>query len=207
MISSVSKTQPLRALMLSCVLAFMTFAGASSLGTADVPELPTADGSGDTPDMTIKLVPNALVPSRGKASESMQLSSVRGKVVMLDMFWSQCPHCEEHAPHVAELYTKYKDSGFTVLGLATDTPDKINDVKAFMRRTKINYPVGFITTEVIAYYADSHNRGVPQMVIFGRDGKMVKRMIGWTEKVSKELTEAIESQVAKAPASKAGGRK
>lgn len=187
-----------RALLVSCVL--MLAGGASSLGASDIPELPFADGSGDTPDMTIKLVPNA--PVKGKAGETMKLSSMRGKVVMLDMFWSQCPHCEEHAPHVVELYTKYQNSGFTVLGLATDTPDKIEDVKAFMRKAKINYPVGFITTEVIAYYADSHNRGVPQMVVFGRDGKMVKRMIGWTEKVSKELDEVIESQVAKASTAK-----
>ncbi|QQS45784.1 MAG: TlpA family protein disulfide reductase [Acidobacteriota bacterium] len=191
MIRLVSKT--LRALLLCCALALTA---APSLGASDVPELPTADGSGDTPDMTIRLVPNELVP--GKAADSMRLSSVRGKVVMIDMFWSKCPHCEEHAPHVVELYTKYKNSGFAVLGLATDKPDKIEDVKAFMRKAKINYPVGFITTEVIAYYADSHNHGVPQMVLFGRDGKMVKRMIGWTDKVSKELTEVIDSQMAKA---------
>jgi len=205
MMADISKFPVVRMLLLSCVLTLMVAAGAPVLGTADIPELPTADGSGDTPDMTIKLVSN--VPVKGKAGESMQLSSLRGKVVMLDMFWSQCPHCEEHAPHVVELYNKYHNSGFAVLGLATDMPDKVEDVRAFMRKAKISYPVGFITTEVIAYYADSHNRGVPQMVIFGRDGKMVKRMIGWTDKVSKELNEVIESQIAaKAPAAKASGR-
>ena len=70
----------------------------------------------------------------------------------------------------------------------------------------------FITTEVVAYYADPGNHQVPQMVLFGADGKMVKRWIGWSPTVDKEMRAAIEGELGKAlapekalaPASKSG---
>src|SRR5262245_26698874 len=169
-----------RALGITCLMAAISVAATPRLGGSDVPELPTGDGSGDTPDMFIKLV-NTGGPAA--KSDNLRLSSLRGRVVLLDMFWSQCPHCEEHAPHVVEMYNQYRQRGFTVLGLATDKPERLDDVKAFMQKLKINYPVGFLTTEIVAYYADSKNHGVPQMILFGPDGKMVKRLIGWTSQV------------------------
>ena len=168
---------------------------APRMGAADTPELPLADGSGDTPEMTIKMVP-ALSPIV-KQDKALKLSSLRGKVVLLDMFWSQCSHCEEHAPHVAEWYAKYKSRGLQVVGLATDKEEDLAKVRAFMTKAKTNYPIGFVNNMVIAYYADSHDHGVPQMVLFGTDGKMVKRTIGWGEKTGKEMIQAIEEQLAK----------
>lgn len=195
---------PFHATLLSFVFVMMVVAGAPRLGIMDVPELPIADGSGDTPEMLVDLV-----SATGGKQEKLKLSSLRGKVVMIDMFWSQCPHCEEHAPHIVEIYNQYRQKGFTVLGLATDPKDdKQSDgrVKGFMTKAKINYPVGYLTTEIVAYYADSRNHGVPQMVLFGTDGKMVLREIGWNENVSKKVKETIEAELAKMPTVKPGSK-
>jgi len=195
------------AALLSVAFVLMVTAGVARLGTQDVPELPAADGSGDTPEMMIDLV--STVPGGVPGSSQMKLSSLRGKVVMLDMFWSQCPHCEEHAPHIAELYNTYRQRGFTVLGLATDPKgdkDSLGRVKAFMVKAKISYPVGYVTNEIIAYYADSKNHGVPQMVLFGPDGKMVLREIGWNENVSQKVKQEIEAQLAKMATVKPGSK-
>ncbi|MEP7341414.1 MAG: TlpA disulfide reductase family protein [Acidobacteriota bacterium] len=196
------------AALLSVAFVLMVTAGATRLGAQDVPELPAADGSGDTPEMTIDLV--STVPGGVPGGNSqMKLSSLRGKVVMLDMFWSQCPHCEEHAPHIAQLYNTYRQRGFTVLGLATDPKDDKDSpgrVKAFMTKAKITYPVGYVTNEIIAYYADSKNHGVPQMVLFGPNGKMVLREIGWNENLSQKVKQEIEAQLAKMATVKPGSK-
>ena len=175
---------------------------AVALGRDDVPELPSPDGSGDTPEMVISMIYNAPATGPGK----IKLSSLKGKVVMIDMFWSQCPHCKDHAPHMTEIYNQFKDRGFTVIGLATDRPEKVNDVRAFMKETRVTYPVGFITNEVIAYFADSHNRSVPQMILFGPDGKMVKRWIGWTEEIGKEVRGKVQEQLVRLPVVKPGSK-
>lgn len=194
----------LKAGLLSVVFVLMVVAGAPKLGAQDIPELPMADGSGDTPDMTIDLLPAGAV-----GQTQMKLSSLRGKVVMLDMFWSQCPHCEEHAPHIVEIYNQYRQHGFTVLGLATDPKEdkaSLGRVKAFMAKAKITYPVGYVTNEIVAYYSHPKDHGVPQMVLFGADGKMVLREIGWNETIGKKVKDAIEAQLSKAPTVKPGSK-
>jgi len=194
----------IRAFAASCVL-MLSVAATPLLGVEDVPELPMPDGSGDTPEMVIDLLPN----SAGKEQKQLKLSSLRGKVVLIDVFLSTCHHCEEHAPHIVELYNQYRDRGLTVLGLATDSKDdkdKVASVKAFVSLAKINYQVGFLTPEVIAYYMDSHDHGVPQMVLFGPDGKMAIRRVGWNEKSSKDMRAAIEAQLAKMPTVKPGSK-
>lgn len=193
-VKSVSQTA-----ILSFILTALAVASTPRLGAFDIPELPMPDGSGDTPEMLVDMVPTTGAARPAK----LKLSSLRGKVVLMDMFWSKCPHCQEHAPHIVALYNKYRDRGFTVLGLAKDSKDAADEVKSvkdYMAAAKINYPTGFITTELVAYYADSRNHGVPQMVLFGADGKMVLREISWSEAIENKLKAAIEEQLAKAPA-------
>ncbi len=188
-----------QAVILTFTLAMLAVASAPRLGMLDIPELPMPDGSGDTPEMLVDMVPATAAARPAK----LKLSSLRGKVVLMDMFWSKCPHCQEHAPHIVALYNQYRDRGFTVLGLAKDSKDEADEVKSvkdYMATAKINYPTGFITTELVAYYADSRNHGVPQMVLFGADGKMVLREISWSDAIEKKLKAAIEEQLAKAPA-------
>jgi glutathione peroxidase-family protein len=192
----------IRAFAVSCVL-LLSVAATPRMGVEDVPELPMPDGSGDTPEMIMDLLPS------GDQQKQLKLSSLRGKVVLIDVFLSTCPHCEEHAPHIVEFYNQYRERGFTVLGLATDNKenrDSVESVKAFVSLAKIEYSVGFITPEVIAYYVDSHDHSVPQMILFGPDGKMAKRLIGWNEKNSKEMRAAIEAQLAKMPTVKPGSK-
>ena len=183
----------LTVLMTLCFALLVT--AAPRLGTEDIPELPMADGTGDTPEMILNLAP-AISPAI-KQDKTLKLSSLRGKVTLLDMFLSTCSHCEEHAPLVTEWFNKYKTRGLQVVGMARDDERTAASVRTYMTKAKTNYPVGFYSNMVIAYYADSHDHSVPQMVLFGTDGKMVKRTIGWSEEVGKEMVKAIEEQLAK----------
>ncbi|MEP7270549.1 MAG: TlpA disulfide reductase family protein [Acidobacteriota bacterium] len=193
----------IRAFVMTSCLALMVFAG-PKLGIEDTPELPAPDGSNDTPEMIISMINNG--PAAASQPSKIKLSSMRGRVVLLDMFYSQCPHCRDHAPHMVEFYNEFKPRGFSVLGLATDRPEKVADVRSFMRDLKVNYPVGFVTTDVIAYFVDSHNHGVPQMILFGADGKMLKRWIGWSDVIAKELRTLVQDNLGKAPAVKPGSK-
>jgi len=190
------KTGRGQALAVALGVVIILVAAMPGFGRDDVPELPSPDGSGDTPEIIVPMIDKT----------TTKLSSLRGRVVLLDFFWSQCAHCRDHAPHIVELNNELSKRGLVILGLATDPQEKSADVKAFMRELKINYPVGFITNELVAYYTDSHKHGVPQMVLFGPDGKMAKRLIGWDEKNGKDLREAILSQLQRLPTVKPGSK-
>lgn len=193
-----------KTLLMSLCFALTVTALAQPTGQS-VPELPMADGSGDVPEISVDLY---TVPGV-EAGSKLKLSSLRGKVVLLDMFLSSCPHCQDHAPHIVALYDKYKQRGFTVVSMATDDksrPDAVKNVGKYIAKAKINYPVGQISYEIIAYYGDPKNAGVPQMVLFGADGKMALRETGWDDALAKRLTQAVEEQVAKLPTVKPGSK-
>lgn len=52
--------------------------------------------------------------------ENIALSSLRGKVVLVDFWASWCGPCRRENPNVVRLYKKYKDQGFTVYSVSLD---------------------------------------------------------------------------------------
>lgn len=50
----------------------------------------------------------------------VKLSSFRGKYVLIDFWASWCGPCRVENPNVVEAFNKYKDKGFTVLGVSLD---------------------------------------------------------------------------------------
>lgn len=49
-----------------------------------------------------------------------QLASLKGKYVLVDFWGSWCGPCRASHPHLKEIYAKYKDKGFEILGIASE---------------------------------------------------------------------------------------
>lgn len=50
----------------------------------------------------------------------IQLSSLRGKVVLIDFWASWCGPCRQENPNVVKMYQQYHDKGFEILGVSLD---------------------------------------------------------------------------------------
>jgi thiol-disulfide isomerase/thioredoxin len=95
----------------------------------------------------------------------------KGKYVLVDFWASWCGPCRAEIPNLIKVYNQYKGDKFEVLGVATW--DKPEDTKKAIEQMKIPYP-----QIMNAQYAGSNAygiSGIPQIILFGPDGKIVKR--------------------------------
>jgi thiol-disulfide isomerase/thioredoxin len=66
---------------------------------------------------------NAVAPEialKNPSGKTIKLSSLRGKVVLIDFWASWCGPCRAENPNVVKLYNAYKDKGFTVYSVSLD---------------------------------------------------------------------------------------
>lgn len=67
----------------------------------------------------------------------INLSSFKGKVVLIDFWASWCGPCRRSNPGIVNLYNKYKAKGFEVFGVSIDS--KKRDWVHAIANDKINY--------------------------------------------------------------------
>jgi peroxiredoxin len=51
----------------------------------------------------------------------VQLTSLKGKVVLIDFWASWCGPCRYNNPKLVKIYQKYHEAGFEILGVSLDT--------------------------------------------------------------------------------------
>ena len=96
----------------------------------------------------------------------------RGTVLVVNVFASWCPPCEEETPDFIRLYESSGGS-FKLVGLSID--DSLADLNAFIDKHGISYPVYRIKKDVQRMLRASR---VPTTIIYRPDGTMYKAVLG-----------------------------
>jgi len=116
----------------------------------------------------------------------LALSSLRGKVVLIDFWASWCKPCRKEMPNVVKAYAKFKDKGFEIYGVSLDQTKE-----AWLEAIKedgITWPqvsdLKYWECEAARLY---NVQGIPFTVLIDKEGKIIAKNLR-----GEDLEKAIE---------------
>ena len=97
------------------------------------------------------------------------LDSMRGKVVLVNLWASWCGYCRMEIPSLREIHEKYRDRGLVVLGVNLEEggPD---DLRSRIRELEIDYPVVRPSAPLTGTFRDGS--ALPHTWIMDRQGRV-----------------------------------
>jgi peroxiredoxin len=101
------------------------------------------------------------------------LSSFKGQVVVMEFLLIQCPSCLRVAVTINKLHGEMAGRGFRPVGIAFDDGISEPAMRSFVQLLKINYPVGYTTSDQVDRYLGRTpivRFQVPQVVVIDRAG-------------------------------------
>lgn len=113
---------------------------------------------------------------------------LKGRVIVVDAWATWCGPCRQQAPHIVEMYQKFKDQNVLFIGLTTDDVEMLPQIQQWLKETGITWPNGYGAFESLnAFKAYT----IPQIWVIGKDGK-----VAWN--VDSESTVSLEQGIERA---------
>ncbi len=136
--------------------------------------------------------------SVGTTAPSYSLKDMNGDVVDSSDFWGKptvinffttwCPPCIEEMPGLVDVYNKYKDKGFELVGISLDT-DTRKDLPAFVLNHRI--PFRILLGDLATTRAYGGISSLPTTIFIGKDGRIRNVHVGYLDR------DTLDSEVRK----------
>ena len=107
------------------------------------------------------------------SGEQTPLTSLRGKVVLLEFLLTNCPHCQRASRMIERLRQDLGPRGFTPIGIAFEPNVTPRMVNTFVQLSGIHFPIDLSSPEAVDSYlgrSQMQRFMVPQIVVIDRAG-------------------------------------
>lgn len=135
---------------------------------------------------------------RAASGPPIKLADYSGKVLIVNLWATWCGPCRIEIPELVKLQSAYRSQGLEVIGLSTEDPEaSAEGVQQFVKTYQINYKVGWATNEFALTLMQGRD-AIPQSFVIARDGRIVRRFIGFNQVttpplIKKAVEEALKS--------------
>ena len=142
------------------------FLSADKEGVSTVGETPAPQKGFLAPDFTLETL----------EGESVTLSDLRGKVVLLNFWATWCPPCRAEMPAFQQAYADYEDGDFVILSVNATAQDSAEEVAEFIGEFGLSFPVVLDTTsEVNRLY---QVQSLPTSFFINQEGVIQEVVVG-----------------------------
>ncbi|MYJ55418.1 MAG: TlpA family protein disulfide reductase, partial [Rhodothermaceae bacterium] len=125
--------------------------------------------------------------------DSLQLSSLKGRTVLLNFWATWCTPCLQEMPMLAQLHREWEEHGVTVLGISLDYGDT-EIITHYTNRLGIPYPILLGSDAVATAYRVI---ALPATYVIDVDGMITNHITGLVnmEELEATLKTQLKSQV------------
>lgn len=106
--------------------------------------------------------------------KQVNLSDLRGKVVLVNVWATWCVWCRKEMPAIQSFYQDYQNQGFTVLALSTD--DRAETARQFLKEKGYTFPAAMMGAEEQAAFGPVTR--LPTSFIVDGEGRLRQRIAG-----------------------------
>lgn len=125
--------------------------------------------------------------------EKVILSSLRGKVVMLQFTASWCGVCRKEMPYIEnDIWLKHQNNpNFALYGIDREEP--VEKIEELIEKTGVTYPIGLDPDAGIFTLFAKEKAGITRNVIIDKEGKIVMLTRLFDEQEFKEMVQLIDN--------------
>ena len=190
---------PLRLACTVISLGLLAAFGVSSCNSNDPPNARTSSSAPNRPTALVTL-PRPVLDAENRAASGgpIKLADYSGKVLLVNLWATWCGPCRMETPELVKLHQEYQSRGVEMIGLSTEDPDaSAESVAEFVKAYDVKYHIGWATREVAIALMQGRTN-IPQSFIIARDGRILKRFIGFRpdatpQQIRQALDEALKS--------------
>jgi cytochrome c biogenesis protein CcmG, thiol:disulfide interchange protein DsbE len=178
------------------LVAFSNRRGAGQLAPGEIPSI------ADSGRVSINPLPGGPVAAGKLAADfklrdlkgtTISLSSLRGKVVFLNVWATWCSPCREEMPAIQTLYDEFSnDRDFVVLAVNEDTGGR-TPVDAYVHGNAFKFTVLLDPQNLVGDAYDVS--GIPETFIIDRDGRIVAHHLGPYDWSKSEMRDALRELI------------
>jgi cytochrome c biogenesis protein CcmG/thiol:disulfide interchange protein DsbE len=159
----------------------LVLASATALPLSRCTQSENAAGRGGTP---IDGIPGAGAHApafslRDISGNIVQSSNFLGKPVAINFFATWCPSCREETPGFVDVYNKYKEKGFELVGISLDTDTREN-LPSFVMTYRIGYRILLGDLDTARAYGGVSS--LPTTFFIGKDGRIRNVHVGYLDR-------------------------
>jgi len=125
--------------------------------------------------------------------KSLDVSKLKGKVIMLNFFATWCPPCNLELPVLQKnIWEKYRNNpDFVLIILGREHSE--SEVRDFATKKKLSMPFAADPKrEIFSLYA---TQNIPRNVVIGKDGRIIYQSTGFSEEEFKKIENLIAETI------------